>query len=373
MSPLRVFLWRRRRPLAALYLVVLLIAVGVVYGYARYVPDSIDTGLTVAVRSTFWHDTFREVQRARIDFDKSQNATDPAERTRLLRNARQRVEMFLGEHPSVQPDRLYTQAIVAATELLSEIHIARGKPSRAARVLEALADRVPLNYRLRQLEAEAKVAAGDLGGAADAFRDSFKLALNHPDVAESYLEVLAELARFEDVVWVADQFERAVRRGAPSVELKVGPARSGLQRRVLDLSGVPVEHGSYSRSVTFYNLGRGARSTVSSPPDLLADWDSGGPLFVQLRFESVYEQLEVLEFRYWTRDGKRSTLVLGADSVRTFHRPHSGVEYYVEIRTDLDPSTVARFEVDYRTPTQKLSSDAEAIVAKARANLGGGR
>jgi len=36
--------------------------------------------------------------------------------------------------------------------------------------------------------------------------------------------------------WVADQFERAVRRGAPLVEVKVGPARGALQRQALELA-----------------------------------------------------------------------------------------------------------------------------------------
>ena len=56
-----------------------------------------------------------------------------------------------------------------------------------------------------------------------------------------------------------------------------------MQRSVLDWSGVPVEHGSYARSVTIYNLGRGARSTIRPPRDLLDDWTDGGPLFAQLR------------------------------------------------------------------------------------------
>lgn len=370
MGRLRSFLWRMQRPLAVGYVALLGAVAGAIWLYHSRVPASLDTGMTVAVRSLFHRATFREVERARTDLEAAAAATDPVERDQLRDDARERLEAYLATQRSVQPDRLHTQAVVAATELLAELHREQGRTNRAARLLTELADRIPLNYRLQWLAGRALRAAGDLPGAAASLRAAFKLAINHADLAEDYLELLSEQNAFEDILWVARTFASGARAGRPSAELKVGVARSVSQRRVLEWSGIPVEHGAYRRSVTLFGLRRGSACVLRTPQGMFDDWSETGRLFVQVRFEGVYDGVRARVMRYRTRDGQQHELLLGPENSSTFHRPYSGVEAYVEIRSSLDAASVAELEIEYSCAEHELSNRALGIIERARRNTG---
>lgn len=370
MTPLRVFLWRFQKPLAAGYIALLGGVAFALWFYWAKVPASIDTGLTVAMRSLFHSSTFADVDRARADLQRAAVARDDHERTALRADARARLEAYLDSQPSVQPDRLHTQAVVAATELLAELHAEAGRHGRAQQLLSRLASDIPNNYRLHWLAGRAAESAGDLAAAAVSLRAAFKLAVNHADVAEDYLEVLSEQNAFEDILWVAREFVAGVQAGRPMAELKVGVGRSATQRKALEFSGVPVEHGNYVRAVTLYGLSRGPLCRLVGPPDLFEDWSTAGTLFVLARFEGVYDGVRARALHYVLRDGTTHELVLSPENSVTYHRPHSGVEAYVEIRTDIDARDVAHIEIEYACREQALSKRCLAIVERARVNVG---
>ncbi|MCA8942536.1 MAG: hypothetical protein KDB80_08285 [Planctomycetes bacterium] len=370
MSRFRLLLWRLQRPLAVAYVALLCGAAAAIWFYHTRVPASLDTGMTVAVRSWFHEATFRDVERAKSELALAATTVDVAERDQLREFARQRLEAYLAMQRTVQPDRLHTQAVVEATETLADLHRSEGRTSRAARLLTDLAKRIPLNYHLRWAAGRALRDAGDLVGATAAFREAFKLAINHAELAEDYLEMLSEQNAFEDILWVARMFASGSRAGRPSVELKVGVARSAMQRAVLDWSGIPVEHGSYTRAVTRFGLRRGTECVVDVPRDMFDDWSDPGRLFVQARFENVYDGVRVRAMRYTTRDGRAHELVLDAENSSVFHRPHSGVEAYVEIRPGIEAAEVSTIELVYSCDEQELSDRALAIIERARRNMG---
>lgn len=373
MNRIRLFLWRHQRLLAAAYLSTVAFAVFAVWFYWARVPASVDTGLTVAIRSLYHSETFAHVRLAQRDFDRGAAATDTDVRDELWNSARRRLEFYLDSQSSVQPDRLHTQAIVAATELLARIHRERGQPRRAAKLCSRLAEKIPLNYHLHWLAGQALEEAGDLPAAARALRTGFKLAINNADLANDYLSVLSEQNAFDDILWVAKHFDNGIACGRPSAELKVGVGRGGLQRQVLKWSGVPVEHGNYTRSVTIFGLNRGPSCWLRAPVDLFDDWSQPGALFVQCRFEGVYDGVRGLSMRYWTRDGSEHSLALSEDTLATHHRPMSGVESYLEIRSTIDATTVQRIEIEYSCAQQALSKGSRAAIARATANVGGER
>ena len=94
-----------------------------IWVYWKKVPASIDTGLTVALRSMAHASTFDAVERARADLERAA-ITDGlrSNASTLESDAEARLEAYLASQASVQPDRLHTQAIVAATELLATIY-----------------------------------------------------------------------------------------------------------------------------------------------------------------------------------------------------------------------------------------------------------
>ncbi len=356
---LAMFLWKHQLSLAFLYLVLLGGAVWGVYWYAYRVPPAADAGLAVMARSVAYQRTFDQVEAACREIGQGN-----------LANAETRLRVFIYDHQHVQTNQLETHALTDAHEALADIYLRQGKFQKAANVLDDMAERTPLNYRLWYLKGNACKAAGDTNEAVKAFRRAFKLALNHTEITESYLGALSELNAYADILWVADHFQRAARRGAPSVLVELGVARTKLHRRLLRLAEVPVKHGTYFRRTTLERLPRGSHRKITIGHEFLDPWPfAPKPLYVQLRFNNVYDGLQIEAFHYTTRDGERHVFPLNQSRLSYLHRPHSGAEYYAEIRTDLDVRELRQIEVVYSCPEAGLSDDALAIVDKARTNL----
>ena len=218
------------------------------------------------------------------------------------------------------------------------------------------------------------MAAGETVEAARCFREAFKLTLNHPEVAEAYIAVLDRMNAYGDILWAADQYARGSRRGTPRVEAKIGVARKALHRWVLDFVGIPVEHGAYVRSVVVTGLERGERKTLALPLDMLRNWRSQGtPLYVQLKFENIYDGLRIEALRYRRPGEPFREMELDEGQVAYLHRAHSGAEYHAEIRTDLDLAKLDAVEVVYSCPEHRLSSSLDLVIEKARANFEAGK
>jgi len=356
---LRSILWRHQTVLATVYVAFLIAGCLALIGYGLKLPRHLDIGFTVAVRSALYQRTFREVDRAREELSSGD-----------LTHSEARLTRFINRHDDVQPSQLATHAVSAAHELLAEIYLRQGRTGKATRLLDGLAQKTPLDYRAWLLQGQAAEIAGDVETSLESYRQAFKLAPNHPGVVEEYLGLLSELNDHEEILWVEDQFHRAARRGSPLLTLKVGGARSPIQRRLLEWAGIRVEHGSYHVSLELDNLSHGAGQRLILPPDLFHEWPHPpGSLYLQLRFENVYEELRLDALHYLTKDGERREYALTPGRVRYQHRPHSGVEYYAEIRTDIDVDEIETLELVYSTlPEMRLTDDAHAIIDKARVN-----
>ena len=77
-------------------------------------------------------------------------------------SAEVRLERFIQRHSEIQAGQLETHAVTDAHEMLAEIYVEQGKPRKAARLLEQMARRTPLNYRLWLLLAEAARSAASV-------------------------------------------------------------------------------------------------------------------------------------------------------------------------------------------------------------------
>lgn len=329
------------------------------FWYAFYMPKSLDSGITVILRWLAYQRIYEQVDTAHSEIEAGK-----------LEQAEARLDLFLKRHGKVQPDQINTHAVSDAHMALADISLAQGRAKAAVEMLDRIARQDPLNYHLWHLKGQACREAGDLAEAADAYRNAFKLALNHPQVVEGYLGVLSEQNAFEDILWVADHFQRAVRRGQPSAVVEVGVARPGAERRVLETAGIPVMHGNYFRHQKFVELSCGERRRIPIENELLHPCpSSSAPLYVQVLFKNVYDGLQINAFRYWTTDGREADYDLSSGNLHSYHRPHSGAEYYVEIRTELDIEGIDRCEVIYSCPEPKLSRDALAIIDKAQTNV----
>ena len=171
--------------------------------------------------------------------------------------------------------------------------------------------------------------------------------------------MLSEQNLFDDILWVAHEFAAGVRAGRPMAELKVGV---GSQRDPAQGPGrSPGSRSSTattSREFTLIRSGSRRRLAVSvHRRDLFGGVeDRAGKLFVQARFEGVYDGVRVRAMHYTLRDGT---------SPRTRPDPgelgfvpatrYSGVEAYVEVRSDLEASEVAHVELEYSCREHELS------------------
>lgn len=357
---LRTFLWRYQVLVTVGYLAILIGGCLVLMAYGPRLSAGANIGFTVAARSIVYQRTFREVERARLELSEGD-----------LASAETRLTRFIRRHDDVQPGQLATHAVTTAHELLAEIYLIQGRAGKATRILEGWAETTPLDYRVWLLKAHAARAAGDRITARESYRQAFMLALNHPRVVEDYLGLLSELNDFEEIMWVEDQFRRAARRGRPIVMVKAGSARSPFQRGILEWAGIEVEHGRYFRSLELYGLSFGRERELMLPADLFDRWPHRrGSLYIQLRFENVYEELRIEALHAITKGGERRDLALTPDRVRYQHRPHSGVEYYAEIRLEVDVDEIETVGITYTAlPEMVLSEQAREIVDKARVNL----
>lgn len=357
---LRGFLYRHRLPLALLYL---LLVGSMFYGTAYYldgqkVPAAVDLGLTIAGRSMAYQRTFAELDRARRERDQGHPADAVA-----------RLERFLASTQGTQQAQLSTHAVTDAHELLAELYEADGRTGRAVAVLESACERFPLNYWMWYRLGRILEERGELGKAQDALTRAFHLVPELPLVADAYLKVLSEQLDHERILWVHDQFQRAQQRAAPQVEVKVGQPRDALQRQVLGFVGIPVEQASFFRSCRLTGLRRGPRQRLLLPAEITMDWPAGEPrVTIQLRFEGIYEGLQLTALCYTTAVGERVERALASDEIRYLHRPHSGAEFYAEFDTGVAAEDLRDVEVEYSCPRFALSPECEAIFAHARRN-----
>lgn len=357
-AKLRLLLWRHQVPLSVLYLGALLVVGGGIFSLRMWMPEHLNMGLAVASRSWAYDRTFEEVKTARADFQAGR-----------LEDAQRRLVRFLEQHADVQPGQLYTHAVTDACELLSQVYLVQEKPGKAVAVLRAMTETTPLHYRLWYSQGCILKDVGDLEQAALCLRQAFKLTLNHPQVTEAYLSVLADLNSHEEILWVADHFHRASRNAAPKVEVTAGVARSRLQRTAMNLAKVPIGHGSFLASMVFYGLERGQKRHLALPAAMFDSWPAReGKFTVGLCFKNIYQDLRIDCVRYRLKDGEWTRRVLPESQVVFWHRPHSGSEFHVELRTDLEASRIGEFEIVYSCPQHVLSGDAERMIAKARVN-----
>jgi len=354
---MRLFLWRHQRLLTILYVGILALVWAGFLLFAYATPGRYGVGITVVARALAYHDSFEEVKVAREDI-----------RAGHMDDAQLRLERFLEVTKDVQRSQLETHAVVEAHETLSDLHMRLDRPRRAIKLLRDLTERVPLHYRAWYLRGLAEKKGASSSAAAKSLDRAFRLTLNHIDVTEAYLLVLAELPDLEKVVWVADQFARAQQRAVPSAVVKVGVPRSVLERYSLGWAGIPVEHGTFFRQFEARGLTRGNRQVISCPAELFADWPSSNVITVQLRFEHVYRDLRVDALR--CRIGaEQMEFALDPQDVRHLHQPNSSREAFVEFDVRLDIGMATDFEILYSCPERRLTDESLAIIDKARANL----
>lgn len=355
----RRFAWRQRWWLALLVGALVFAVVRAPWWYVRHVTPDHDLGATIALRSIAYGNTFREVERARGEVDRG-----------LDERARLRLRRFLDTHRHAQPGQLHTHAVTDAQELLADIHLKQGRSRRALRQLVEARERTPLNWWLWYREGLIRRGRGDLAGAAEALREAFKQTLTHAAVARDLIEVLAQQGRHEQVLWVADHFDRARRRCAPFVQAKAGPARPGLQRRILDWSGIALEHGDYGGVLEITGLARGRERTFDLPAALFADvGDEGDGVYLQLRFQNVFDGLAIDSIAAVREDGTGERIDLDPAQMDWLHRPHSGGDCYVQVHLPLPRRGLAAVRVVYTCAQQVLSEAARALIAHARRNV----
>ncbi|MHC4952327.1 MAG: tetratricopeptide repeat protein [Planctomycetota bacterium] len=357
----RVFFWRHQRGLAVLYLSAVALGWIGFLGFIFLTPPSIDIGAAVMARALAYHDTFEEVERARDEIARNE-----------LDDARRRLRQFLDDHAGVHVSQVQTHAVVDAHELLATIHAAQERPSRAIRLYEELTALVPLHYRAWHLRGLAERAGGEAEAAEVSLDRAFNLCLNIPEVVDDYLAHLADLAKFDRILWVADQYERAELRAAPLVTVKVGAPRGEAQQRGLALSGIPIERGTFFRSFEQRGLARGEHQVIRCPPELFRDWPAGSrEVTTQVRFEHIDRDLRIEAVR-WPVGGKIVEHALRSDEIQYLHRPHSAREFYAEFCLDQVPAAGQPCEIVYSCPVHELSAESRAIIEKARANLAPG-
>ncbi len=357
----RLFCWRHRKLLAVTYVALLVGICAGLWAYLKRVPPSLEVGAAVAVRSYLYRQTFDEVERARLDWEAGD--ADQAEI---------RLERFLTEHDGVQKGQLYTHAVSDAHELLAEVYAADNRVGRATKTLKRALERTPLDYWLWYQLGAHQEGSGDFKGATKSFHEAFKLTLDHPQVASAYLEVLGEQNLHDQALWVHDQFTRAAKRAAPVVTVKVGAPRDETQRKVLDLAGIPVEHGQFFQTYRDFGLARGTHQELNLPLEMFAGAPSDpDPLYLQLRFQNVYDNLVVEGLKWRTDRGRREERWFEEGDVRTMHRDHSGVEFHAEMAITLPLDKLASVTVVYSCPPHELSEAALAVVKKALANAEG--
>ena len=354
----RALLWRHQLLASFCYVLLVSALPAFLWLYPRTMSPGMDLGLTVAVRHWFHSRSFLPLEKARREIERGD-----------LDQAESRLVAFLGDHGDCQKGQLYTQAVSDAHELLSELYLQQGRLGRSERTLEEALERTPLHWRLWARLGDCRRERGDLSGAAEAYREAFKLTLDLPDLTESYLEVLGEIGEHEAVLWVHDHFQRSRERVAPLVEVKAGPARSDWHHRGLDLVGIEVEHGDYTRSLRRHGLDRGEDCRLALPGRLFTGFEQLERTYLQIRFHNVYGDLSITELEWFGEDGRVQSIALGEDQIARQHREGSGGDYHIEMNFRLPETATRQLVVVYSCPEHELSGSARDIVANARRNL----
>ncbi len=357
-ASIRVFLWRHQRKFAFAYVFSLVLATAFCWAYPRFVPKTVDLGAVIASRSMAHQQTFREISLARRDLNNGN-----------LKTAETRLEDFVSQHSDVQPSQIYAHSVADACDMLAAIYQEQNRLGRAERTAEAWAKTMPRSYRAWYVLGSIRDMRGDLSGAASALRKAFKLTLCLSEVADDYLAVLAELNRYEDILWVAREYDSAQRNAQPKAEVFVGIPRSSVQRQAMRLSGIPIGHGRYFARFDA-SLERGADRILTLPPEMFGPRAREENLFVLLRVENMYEDFRVTALRYRTQDGEWTELKESNSWVAYSHRKYSGQEYYAELRTDISHRDIAECEIQYSSPHYSLSDGAKRIIRRAELNVG---
>jgi len=327
--------------------------------YVSFIPDAVDQGVAVGMRYIMYRRSFDEVDEANKEL--SEGKTDQAE---------QRLQNFLLENGTPQPDQLMTNSVVAAHMLLADLYHKQGKSNKAIRLLNGIVTRVPLHYRIWHLLGILYKDKGDYDAAKRSFHHAFKLAPNHPLIVEHYLEVLAQLGEFDSIVWVYDQFQRALKRAAPTVQIRAGSERPYLQRYFLQLVDLPVEHGLFTSTTTLYGLKRGNKRVLKIPNQMLTNWFlSEKDIYIQLRFENIYDGLVINGLQLTYDSGRSQIFQFNQQNISYFHQQHSGSYFIAEFPLNIELTEVVELQVIYSCPVYKLSSDAMRIIEKAKLNI----
>lgn len=362
MSPLsakiKLILWRHSPLLALVYLILVLAIFAIPAGYYFFASRTVDDGLAVVLRALAYKRSFSQVELARKELQAGR-----------LSDAELILLQFTAESRETQSAQLTTHALTEAHFMLAEIYKSQGKLNKAVNALVPMLEVTPLNYMLWYRTGLLYKERGDIDTAARMLLEAFKQALNHPQVTEAYIEVLDEGARYADIAWVYDQFRRALKRAAPMLLVKMGTPRSQFQRTIMELADIPIEHGVYTRVCKVFNLERGDHRKAAIPSDML-DWHSERKqIYMQCRFENIYEDVKLEGLRISGKDGNDVILRFGEEQVNYLHRLDSGGENYAEICLNLDLEEIETLEIIYSCEVYELSESVMRIIAKANRNL----
>ncbi len=351
-----MYLWTHQRKLAVVYMSLLGLSTVGLFLISRFTPTAVDIGSVLASRSLAYEDTFAELRIAKREVAEGQ-----------LESAAIRLQRFVDLHADAQATTLYATAVGDCCELLVEVYLRRGSMGKAEKTAALCTDILPRNYRAWYLLGMVRKERGDLSGAADAISKAFKLTLCIPEVTETYLGLLADSNQYERIRWVAKQYTRSVKVAGPRVEVFVGFARPSIQKKVMQLVGLPVGQGSYhARFDTEIIRGN---DVIRLPPAVFEQSSGDQSVYIMLRLSNLFAGCEVVRMKVKGLDGEWKELPASEYSVGSLQRKHSGAAAFIELKTRMMMDEVKGCEIWLKSPVFALSDEAERIIARAEANL----
>ena len=350
--------WKHQKKIATIYLLVLVIVASTPVFYYFVVPDSFDTGLAVVLRAIAYKNSFDDIKEAKSEI--ASGRTSEAE-ARLLR--------FIEKNSDIQPAQLMTHAFTEASILLANIYRKQGKLNKATLVMAQCIQICPLNYYVWYSAGIMQRARGNSDKAIEYLHEAFKLAPGNPVVVAEYLALLGEEGKSEKVMWVFDHYERARIRGAPFVQVKVGVARSPLQRQVLEFANIVVGHGFFTRTHNIYGLARGSGRSFRIPLEMFDSWPvRNDVIYIQLEFHNIYQGLTVEGLSITDSSGVVEGIDFTQEQMAYLHQPNSGGSYYAEFDIELDLKNRESLAVNYSCSEHNLAKSSLRIIEKARLN-----
>lgn len=350
-----MLLWRHQRSLAIGYVLVLILGWIFFLALSRYMPASVDIGSVLAVRALAYEDTFDVVRTAEKEMADGK-----------VNSAAIRLQRFVDQHADVQPTTLYASSVSSAQELLIQAYLAKGSIGKAEKTAETWTQLLPRNYRAWYWLGKVRKQRGDFTGAADAMSQAFKLTLCIPEIADSYLSILADLNQYERILWVAQQYKRAEKTARPRVEVFVGLDRSSTQRTVMQLVDLAVGHGKYFAKFSV-KMNRGL-ATIDFPKEIFGNSGANGKFYALLKVENVFDDLEILSIELQGKDGKWVALGNADYEVGILKQEHSGAVRCAELKTDWELEDVSGCRIQVSSPGYGLSGDSERIIQRAQTN-----